>query len=146
MLPPYDTHVHLFVYVVLFSLFRPFFMCSVPTTFCPPSSPSLSLFLFSFFFLPAPPKSHQTLRWRAFHKLLDQAGVGAFQWRLLLICGWANAADAVELMSLSFVVPSAAECDLGLTPNRKGWITSAGFLGMMFGRYLLFIIVIIIFY
>ena len=50
------------------------------------------------------------------------------------MCGWANASDAVEILAISFLLPSA-ECDLALTPERKGWLSAILFVGMMIGGY-----------
>merc|ERR1719315_106353 len=52
----------------------------------------------------------------------------------MLVCGWANASDAVEILCISFLLPSA-ECDLQLTPSRKGWLSAILFVGMMLGGY-----------
>ena len=43
--------------------------------------------------------------------------------------------DAVEILCVSFVLPSA-ECELQLTSGDKGVLTAVIFLGMMFGGYL----------
>ena len=50
------------------------------------------------------------------------------------MCGWANASDAVEILAISFLLPSA-ECDLQLSPARKGWLSAILFVGMMIGGY-----------
>ena len=44
---------------------------------------------------------------------LELAGYGGFHYWLAFICGWANASDAVEILCISFLLPSA-----GLT-NKK---------------------------
>ena len=59
---------------------------------------------------------------------LSAAGFGRFQYWLVLTIGWANAADAVELLSVSSLLP-AAECDLQMTPEQKGYLTSSSFVG-----------------
>ena len=69
---------------------------------------------------------------KAYEALLDRVGFGKFHVFLLLVCGWANASDAVEILCVSFVLPSA-ECELSLTPGDKGVLTAVIFLGMMFG-------------
>jgi len=61
-------------------------------------------------------------------------GYGVFHYWLLLVCGWANASDAVEILCISFLLPSA-ECDLQLSPARKGWLSAILFVGMMIGGY-----------
>ncbi|XP_076309058.1 synaptic vesicle glycoprotein 2C-like isoform X5 [Tachypleus tridentatus] len=54
-------------------------------------------------------------------------GFGRFQWLLLLVCGMANASDAVEILCVSFLLPSA-ECDLHLTSSDKGWLSAIIFI------------------
>eukprot|EP00092_Neocalanus_flemingeri_P032628 GFUD01035489.1.p1 GENE.GFUD01035489.1~~GFUD01035489.1.p1 ORF type:complete len:574 (-),score=164.16 GFUD01035489.1:136-1857(-) len=63
------------------------------------------------------------------------AGYGSFHYWLMFVCGWANASDAVEILCISFLLPSA-ECDLELTPARKGWLSAILFVGMMIGGYI----------
>ena len=53
----------------------------------------------------------------------------------MFVCGWANASDAVEILCISFLLPSA-ECDLKLTGERKGNLTLILFVGMMLGGYI----------
>jgi len=65
---------------------------------------------------------------------LDRTGYGRFHYWLLFVCGWANASDAVEILAISFLLPSA-ECDLELSPARKGWLSAILFVGMMIGGY-----------
>ena len=65
---------------------------------------------------------------------LSRTGYGRFHHLLTLVCGWANASDAVEILCISFLLPSA-ECDLQLTPARKGWLSAILFVGMMIGGY-----------
>ena len=66
---------------------------------------------------------------------LSECGYGRWHWMLALCCGLANAADAVEILCTSFLLPSA-ECDLELTNLRKGTIPIVGFLGMLIGGFL----------
>ncbi|KAK9821616.1 hypothetical protein WJX81_008270 [Elliptochloris bilobata] len=66
---------------------------------------------------------------------IDQIGFGRFQVVLLLYCGCAWAADAMEMMLLSFLGP-AVRCEWGLTPSQEGLITSVVFLGTMAGATL----------
>ena len=58
----------------------------------------------------------------------DFSGFGKFHYWLLLVCGWANASDAVEILCISFLLPSA-ECDLKLTTSDKGWLSATLFIG-----------------
>lgn len=66
---------------------------------------------------------------------ISATGYGKFHYWLLLACGWANAADAVEIICVSFLLPSA-ECDLFLTSTDKGILSAVVFLGMMIGGYI----------
>ncbi|GFN88671.1 synaptic vesicle glycoprotein 2c [Plakobranchus ocellatus] len=59
---------------------------------------------------------------------LHQCGFGRYQIWLLLTCGWAVSSDAIEVLSVSFLLPSAT-CDLSLTSGDKGWLNATVFLG-----------------
>ncbi len=50
------------------------------------------------------------------------------------MCLFANASDAIEILCISFVLPSA-ECDLDLSTTDKGYLSSVTFAGMMIGGY-----------
>ncbi|CAL1594682.1 unnamed protein product [Knipowitschia caucasica] len=69
-----------------------------------------------------------------FEEAVQQAGFGLFHWLLLLVCGWANASDAVEILCVSFLLPTA-RCDLHLSSADMGVLTASIFLGMMVGGY-----------
>eukprot|EP00124_Ichthyophonus_hoferi_P002505 Ihof_evm5s173 gene=Ihof_evmTU5s173 len=71
----------------------------------------------------------------SYDQTLKQIGVGRFQWALLLLCGWANAADAVEIIVISFTLPATAK-ELHLTDKMNGLLTSVIFIGMMFGGWI----------
>ncbi|KAM6970146.1 synaptic vesicle glycoprotein 2C [Aplochiton taeniatus] len=60
---------------------------------------------------------------------------GLFHVLLLVVCGWANASDAVEILCVSFLLPTA-RCDLLLTSSDMGLLTASIFLGMMMGGYM----------
>lgn len=47
----------------------------------------------------------------------------------------ANASDAIEILCVSFVLPSA-ECDLDMSTADKGLLSAITFAGMMIGGYL----------
>ncbi|XP_061578358.1 synaptic vesicle glycoprotein 2B [Cololabis saira] len=66
---------------------------------------------------------------------VEEAGFGLFHWLLLLVCGWANASDAVEILCVSFLLPTA-RCDLLLSSSDMGLLTASIFLGMMVGGYM----------
>jgi VNT family MFS transporter (synaptic vesicle glycoprotein 2) len=57
----------------------------------------------------------------------EEIGLGRFQYLLILLCGWANASEAVEILSVSFII---TEVELG---SLEGWLGSVVFLGMMVG-------------
>ena len=50
-----------------------------------------------------------------------QAGVGRFQYALLVAAGLGLAADTVELFVVAYVIPSA-EVELCMTGHMKGWL------------------------
>ncbi|KAJ3596484.1 hypothetical protein NHX12_002891 [Muraenolepis orangiensis] len=68
-------------------------------------------------------------------ELDSDEGFGVFHGLLLLMCGWANASDAVEILCVSFLLPTA-RCDLRLSSSDMGLLTASIFLGMMVGGYL----------
>nr|XP_020515795.1 synaptic vesicle glycoprotein 2B-like [Labrus bergylta] len=70
-----------------------------------------------------------------YEEAVDAAGFGVFHYALLVVCGWANASDAVEILCVSFLLPTA-RCDLHLDSSDMGLLTSSIFLGMMFGGYM----------
>lgn len=70
-----------------------------------------------------------------YEEAVDVSGFGLFHWLLLVVCGWANASDAVEILCVSFLLPTA-RCDLNLSSSDMGLLTASIFLGMMFGGYL----------
>ncbi|XP_059496105.1 synaptic vesicle glycoprotein 2C isoform X2 [Stegostoma tigrinum] len=69
-----------------------------------------------------------------FEEALEETGFGTFHIALLAICGWANASDAVEILCVSFLLPTA-RCDLHLSSADMGGLTASVFLGMMIGGY-----------
>ncbi|KAL4005444.1 hypothetical protein ACER0C_005157 [Sarotherodon galilaeus] len=70
-----------------------------------------------------------------YEEAVERAGFGLFHWLLLVVCGWANASDAVEILCVSFLLPTA-RCDLGLSSSDMGLLTASIFLGMMVGGYM----------
>ncbi|EFJ41242.1 hypothetical protein VOLCADRAFT_68484, partial [Volvox carteri f. nagariensis] len=61
-----------------------------------------------------------------------QVGTGPFQWMVLSVCGLANAADAVEILSVG-LLGTAAEQELQLTAHRTGALNACIFVGMFLG-------------
>ncbi|XP_026221195.1 synaptic vesicle glycoprotein 2B [Anabas testudineus] len=70
-----------------------------------------------------------------YEEAVEEAGFGLFHWLLLVVCGWANASDAVEILCVSFLLPTA-RCDLQLSSSDMGLLTASIFLGMMVGGYM----------
>lgn len=65
-------------------------------------------------------------------------GIGKFHVFLVILCGWANASDAVEVLCVSLVLPSV-QCDLNLTSEQLGVLTAVIFFGMVKFLYILMI-------
>ncbi|XP_078322723.1 synaptic vesicle glycoprotein 2C-like isoform X2 [Crassostrea virginica] len=61
-------------------------------------------------------------------------GYGRFHWLVLFLCGWAVSSDAIEVLSVSFMLPSAQQ-DLDMSSEDKGWLNAIIFVGMMLGGY-----------
>uniref|UniRef100_W5L4P5 Synaptic vesicle glycoprotein 2 n=1 Tax=Astyanax mexicanus TaxID=7994 RepID=W5L4P5_ASTMX len=70
----------------------------------------------------------------SYEEAVEEAGFGLFHGLLLLVCGWANASDAVEILCVSFLLPTA-RCDLQLSSADMGLLTASIFL-MMLGGYM----------
>ena len=68
-------------------------------------------------------------------RALDLVGVGPFQNRLTALCMLANAADAVEVLSVALVLPTAG-AEFRLSDSDKGLLTSAIFAGALVGSIL----------
>jgi len=81
-----------------------------------------------------PERNTEDVESHSYDSALLSCGYGKFHYWLCWVCGWANASDAVEIIAISFLLPSA-ECDLQLSPNRKGWLSAILFVGMMIGGY-----------
>ncbi|XP_071098545.1 synaptic vesicle glycoprotein 2C-like [Haliotis cracherodii] len=69
-----------------------------------------------------------------YEEAVTSTGYGRFHVLLLLLCGWAVSSDAVEVLSVSFLLPSAS-CELKMTSSHKGWLSAIVFVGMMVGGY-----------
>lgn len=65
---------------------------------------------------------------------LDRAGFGRFQKKLMVICGLGWAADAMEVLLISFALPSIAQ-EWNLSTAQKGLLGTAIFLGMLAGAW-----------
>lgn len=66
-------------------------------------------------------------------------GYGKFHIFVLILCGWAVSSDAIEVLSVSFMLPSAT-CELKLSSSDKGWLNAVIFIGkLMFFDIALFL-------
>lgn len=69
-----------------------------------------------------------------FEQAIELAGYGKFHYLLLAICGLVSTSEEMDVISMSFILPSA-QCDLDLNTQTKGWLNSIIFIGMMVGAY-----------
>jgi hypothetical protein len=77
----------------------------------------------------SPPPLHEVL---TPERAIDLVGMGAFQRWLTLLCMLGNAADAVEVLSIALVLPTAGR-EFGLSDADKGLLTSCIFAGGFMG-------------
>ncbi len=68
----------------------------------------------------------------SFDEALEKIGYGRFQRRLLVICGLGWAADAMEVLLVSFALP-AMSAEWSLSAAQKGLLATAMFVGMLVG-------------
>lgn len=69
-----------------------------------------------------------------FEQAIELTGYGKFHFILLGICGLVSTSEEMDVISMSFILPSA-QCDLDLNTHTKGWLNSIIFIGMMVGAY-----------
>nr|CAH7721801.1 unnamed protein product [Callosobruchus chinensis] len=69
-----------------------------------------------------------------FEKAIELTRYGKFHYLLLAICGFVSTSEEMDIISMSFILPSA-QCDLNLNTQTKGWLNSIIFIGMMSGAY-----------
>lgn len=69
-----------------------------------------------------------------FERAIELCDYGKFHYILLAICGLVSTSEEMDVISMSFILPSA-ECDLNLDTGTKGWLNSIIFIGMMVGAY-----------
>lgn len=69
-----------------------------------------------------------------FEGAIEQCKYGYFHVMLLAVCGFVSTSEEMDVISMSFILPSA-QCDLNLTTHTKGWLNSIIFIGMMAGAY-----------
>jgi len=65
-------------------------------------------------------------------RAIELAGAGTFQVKLTLLLMLANAGDAVEVLSVALILPTAGD-EFGLSNSQKGGLTSAVFAGALLG-------------
>ncbi|MFN3346446.1 MAG: MFS transporter, partial [Candidatus Bipolaricaulaceae bacterium] len=65
---------------------------------------------------------------------LEHVGFGPFQVRLLLLCGAIWAAVAMDVLVVSFALPSLRQ-EWALSPTQAGLLASAAFWGMLVGAW-----------
>jgi VNT family MFS transporter (synaptic vesicle glycoprotein 2) len=59
---------------------------------------------------------------------LNISGYGKFHYFLLATCGFVSTSEEMDVISMSFILPSA-ECDLNLNTHTKGWLNCIIFIG-----------------
>lgn len=69
-----------------------------------------------------------------FETAIELTGYGKFHYILLGICGLVSTSEEMDVISMSFILPSA-QCDLNLNTHTKGWLNCIIFVGMMVGAY-----------
>ena len=69
-----------------------------------------------------------------FETAITLTGYGKFHYILLGICGLVSTSEEMDVISMSFILPSA-QCDLDLNTHTKGWLNCIIFVGMMVGAY-----------
>lgn len=69
-----------------------------------------------------------------FEKAIELTEYGKFHYFLLAVCGFVSTSEEMDVISMSFILPSA-QCDLKLDTQAKGWLNSIIFIGMMAGAY-----------
>ncbi len=68
----------------------------------------------------------------SYDEALEKVGFGRFQRRLLVVCGLGWAADAMEVLLVSFALPAMA-AEWSLSPIQKSLLATAIFVGMLIG-------------
>ncbi|KAF5277246.1 hypothetical protein FQR65_LT00354 [Abscondita terminalis] len=69
-----------------------------------------------------------------FESAIELTNYGKFHYMLLAVCGFVSTSEEMDVISMSFILPSA-QCDLHLDTYAKGWLNSIIFIGMMAGAY-----------
>lgn len=69
-----------------------------------------------------------------FDDAIETAGYGKFQSRLMILCGLGWAADAMDILLISFALPAIGQ-EWSLNNTQKGLLSTAVFVGMLIGAY-----------
>src|SRR5688500_15267580 len=67
-----------------------------------------------------------------FEDAIREVGFGRFQTKLMVLCGLGWAADSMEVLLISFVIPAVGK-EWNLNPSQFGRVGTAVFLGMLVG-------------
>ncbi|MBN2048431.1 MAG: MFS transporter [Anaerolineaceae bacterium] len=70
-----------------------------------------------------------------FNHAIEEIGYGKFQRKLMWICGLGWAADAMEVLLIAFALPAIGE-EWQLSPEQKGLLATAIFIGMLAGAWI----------
>jgi len=70
----------------------------------------------------------------SFDDAIQTVGFGRFQTKLMILCGLGWAADAMEVLLISFALPAISQ-EWDLTNTQKGLLSTAIFLGMLVGAF-----------
>jgi MFS transporter, putative metabolite:H+ symporter len=70
----------------------------------------------------------------SFEEAINHVGFGRFQIKLLILCGLGWAADAMEVLLISFALP-AITLEWGLSNPQRGLLSTAIFVGMLLGAW-----------
>lgn len=68
-----------------------------------------------------------------FERAIQLTGYGKFHYYLLAVCGFVSTSEEMDVISMSFILPSA-QCDLHLNTHTKGWLNSIIFIGKIIPR------------
>lgn len=63
-----------------------------------------------------------------FEGAIEQTKYGRFHYLLLAVCGFVSTSEEMDVISMSFILPSA-QCDLDLNTQAKGWLNCIIFIG-----------------
>lgn len=75
--------------------------------------------------------AYQTM---TFDEAIGHVGFGSFQKRLMILCGLGWAADAMEVLLISFALPAVVQ-EWNLSATQSGFLLTAIFVGMLAGAW-----------